>query len=100
MSDILPRANGRWIKHLDDDDFLHPDCLRRIGEVVASAQARGYDPKIASCVSTNVDIDEKPLSRTAALPADRPMLIGRKDVIEIMMLDQAPFGTPVQVAHE
>ena len=96
----MARASGRWIKHLDDDDFLHPDCLRRIGEAVASAQARGYDPKIASCISTNVDIDEKPLSRTAALPADRPMLIGRKDVVRIMMLDQAPFGTPVQVAHE
>ncbi|HEX4506040.1 MAG TPA: glycosyltransferase family 2 protein [Alphaproteobacteria bacterium] len=96
----MARASGHWIKHLDDDDFLHPDCLRRTGDVIASAHGRGYDPKIASCVSTNVDIDEKPRSRTASLPADGPMLIARRDVVRIMMLDQAPFGTPAQVAHE
>ena len=96
----IARASGNWIKHLDDDDYLHPDCLRRMGEVIASAQARGYDPKIASCVSVNVDIDEKPLFQTTSLPTARPVLIERKDIARIMMLDQAPLGTPVQVAHE
>ena len=96
----IARASGSWIKHLDDDDYLHPDCLRRMGEVIASAQARGYDPKIASCVSVNVDIDMNPLSQTTSLPTARPVLIERKDIARIMMLDQAPLGTPVQVAHE
>jgi glycosyltransferase involved in cell wall biosynthesis len=96
----IERAGGTWIKHLDDDDFLHPDCLRRMSEVIAAAQARGHDPKIASCISTNVDIGEAPLSRTTTLPIDKPALIPRRDVARIMMLDQAPFGTPVQVAHE
>jgi len=96
----IARARGTWIKHLDDDDYLHPDCLRRMGEVIAGAQARGYDPKIASCVSVNVDIDTNPLFRTTSLPTAKPILIERKDIARIMMLDQAPLGTPVQVAHE
>jgi glycosyltransferase involved in cell wall biosynthesis len=96
----IARASGSWIKHLDDDDYLHPDCLRRMGEVIAGAQACGYDPRIASCVSVNVDIDMNPLSQTTSLPIAKPALIERKDIIRIMMLDQAPLGTPVQVAHE
>ncbi len=96
----IERARGSWIKHLDDDDFLQPDCLHRIGAVIAGAQASGYDPKIASCVAMNVDLGEKPLFPTRTLPAGKPILIERKDVARLMMLDQAPFGTPVQVAHE
>jgi glycosyltransferase involved in cell wall biosynthesis len=96
----MARASGSWIKHLDDDDFLHPDCLRRMNEVITAAQAGGHDPKIAACVSVNVDIGEAPLSRTPTLPVDRPMLIRRQDIARLMMLDQAPFGTPIQVAHE
>jgi len=96
----MERASGSWIKHLDDDDFLHPDCLTRMGTVIADAQARGHDPKIASCISINVDIDRKPLSRTKMLPIEKPTLIPRRDVARIMMIDQAPFGTPVQVANE
>lgn len=96
----IERASGTWIKHLDDDDFLHPDCLKRMDAVIAGAQARGHDPKIATCISINVDLDEAPLSRTQMLPIEQPVLIPRGDIARIMMLDQAPFGTPVQVAHE
>ena len=96
----IERASGTWIKHLDDDDFLHPDCLRKMTEVVVTARERGHDPKFVSCVSINVDIDETPLSRTRTLPIVKPALIRRQDIARIMLLDQAPFGTPVQVAHE
>jgi glycosyltransferase involved in cell wall biosynthesis len=96
----IERASGTWIKHLDDDDFLHPDCLRKMTEVVATARGRGYDPKFVSCVSINVDIDESPLSRTRTLPIVKPGLIRRQDIATMMLLDQAPFGTPVQVGHE
>jgi glycosyltransferase involved in cell wall biosynthesis len=96
----IARATGTWIKHLDDDDFLHPDCLRRMGAVIDGAQARGHDPKIVSCVSINVNVDKVPLSLTKMLPISGPILIERENVARIMMLDQAPFGTPVQVAHE
>jgi len=96
----IERASGTWIKHLDDDDFLHPGCLGRMGEVVAGAQARGHDPKIASCISVNVDIDGQELSRTRMPATGKPLLIPRRDVARIMMIDQAPFGTPIQVAHE
>jgi glycosyltransferase involved in cell wall biosynthesis len=96
----IRRASGSWIKHVDDDDFLHPYCLRRMSEVIAGARLRGHDPKIASCISVNVDIAETPLSRTRMPASGKPLLIRRRDIARIMMLDQAPFGTPIQVAHE
>jgi glycosyltransferase involved in cell wall biosynthesis len=96
----MERASGSWIKHLDDDDFLHPDCLREMTRVITAARIHGHDPKIVSCVSVNVDSGENPLSRTRTLPIGKAMLIKRQDIVTIMMLDQAPFGTPVQVGHE
>ncbi len=96
----IARASGSWIKCLDDDDFLHPDCLRKMTEVIVKARARGHDPKIVACVAINVDTDETPLSRTQTLPIGKPVVIKRTDIAKIMMLDQAPLGTPVQVAHE
>jgi glycosyltransferase involved in cell wall biosynthesis len=96
----IVRAGGTWVKHLDDDDYLHPDCITRMNAAVVGAQARGHDPKIVSCVSVNVDITGSKLSMTPTLPIRRPVLIRREDIVRIMMLDQAPFGTPVQVAHE
>jgi glycosyltransferase involved in cell wall biosynthesis len=96
----IERASGSWIKSLDDDDFLHPDCLREMTRVIMAARARGHDPKVVSCVSINVDIDGTKLSRTPTLPIGKPTLIERRDIATIMMLDQAPFGTPVQVGYE
>jgi glycosyltransferase involved in cell wall biosynthesis len=34
------RAHGSWIKHLDDD-FLDPDCLRKMTQAITKAQ--GHD---------------------------------------------------------
>ena len=96
----MARTGGSWIKHLDDDDYLHPDCLRRMSAAVATARTAGHDPRIASCVSANVDINETPLGTTKTLTAGRPVLIKRKDMLNMMMLDQAPLGTPVQVGHQ
>jgi glycosyltransferase involved in cell wall biosynthesis len=96
----IGQARGTWIKHLDDDDFLHPDCISRMNAVVVGARARGHDPKIVSCVSVNVDIAGTKLSITQTLPIRQPVLVRQEDIVRIMMLDQAPFGTPVQVAHE
>jgi glycosyltransferase involved in cell wall biosynthesis len=96
----MEQASGSWIKHLDDDDYLHPDCLREMTRVIIAGRARGHDPKMVTCVAINVDIDEIPRSRTQTLPISKPMLIERQDIAAIMMLDQAPYGTPVQVGHE
>jgi glycosyltransferase involved in cell wall biosynthesis len=96
----IERASGNWIKHLDDDDYLHAECLRGMSEAIAKAHRRGYDPKIITCVSLNVDADEVPISTTRTLPITSPVLIEREHLIRVMMLDQAPFGTPVQVGHE
>jgi glycosyltransferase involved in cell wall biosynthesis len=96
----VKRARGTWIKHLDDDDFLHPDCLRTMSQAILAAQRRGHDPKIVNCVATNVDEDERPLRRTCTVLADGVALIRREHLLPLMLRDQVPLGTPVQVGHE
>lgn len=96
----IARASGSWVKHLDDDDYLHPDCLRRMSTAIATARARGHNPKIVTCVSTNVDLHETRLGSTRTLTSGQAMLIKRADLLDLMMLDQAPLGTPAQVSHE
>ncbi len=96
----IQAARGSWIKHLDDDDFLRPDCLAKITDAILRARQQGHDPRIATCVATNVDRLGKVLSNTRTLPIDGPAIIKREDLLAMMMCDQAPLGTPVQVAHE
>jgi glycosyltransferase involved in cell wall biosynthesis len=96
----VERASGSWIKHLDDDDFLHRDCLSKMTEGILAALRDGHDPKIVTSVATNVDINERPLANTPTLPIDAPAILKRADLLPMMMCDQAPLGTPVQVAHE
>ncbi len=96
----IQAARGSWIKHLDDDDFLRPDCLARMTHAILRARRQGYDPRIATCVATNVDRLGKALSNTRTLPVSTPVIIKREDLLAMMMCDQAPLGTPVQVAHD
>lgn len=96
----LGRAHGTWIKHLDDDDYLHPNCLEKMTEAIAKARAQGHYPKIVSCAASNVDARESPLTTTRIIPAKGLVLMKPKILLRMMMLDQAPLGTPVQVAHE
>ena len=96
----IASATGSWIKHLDDDDYLHPDCLRVMTSAILDARARGYDPRIVTCVSNNVDLAETMLSATRTLPVGKRALIAREKLLPLMMLDQVPLGTPVQVGHD
>jgi len=96
----IARAKGTWIKHLDDDDFLHPDCLLKMTQAIMMAREQGHDPKMVTCVAANLDFQEMPLTTTRTLPIAVPALMKRKHLLTMMMCDQAPMGTPVQVAHE
>jgi glycosyltransferase involved in cell wall biosynthesis len=93
-------ASGSWVKHIDDDDFLHKDCLLRMSAAIMEAQQRRHDPRMITCVAINIDVAGRPLGKTRTLPVDRAALMKRKDLLPMMMCDQVPLGTPVQVAHE
>ncbi|MDB5395210.1 MAG: glycosyl transferase [Rhodospirillales bacterium] len=96
----ISRAQGAWIKHLDDDDFLHPDCLLTMTHAIMAAREQGHDPKIVTCVAANLDLQGTTLAHTRTLPISAPALMKRENLLAMMMCDQAPLGTPVQVAHE
>jgi glycosyltransferase involved in cell wall biosynthesis len=96
----MERAGGTWIKQLDDDDFLHPDCLRTMTHAIAVAHDRGYSPKIVNCVATNVDLDERPLGKTCTILPRATALMKSENLLPMMLCDQVPLGTPVQVGHE
>jgi len=96
----IKTAKGTWIKFLDDDDYLSPECLRAMTQAISKAKCNGYDPKVVTCASTNVAIDKTTIGKTPTLPIQTPAVIGRDDLLPLMMLDQIPLGTPVQVAHE
>lgn len=56
----VAKASGDWIKFLDDDDYLAPNCI----EEMAKAIALRPDAVICSCVAAQVDGNEVELSRT------------------------------------
>lgn len=90
----IKAATGDWIKLLDDDDYLAPTCL----EVMADALARHPQAVICSCQAAQVDSGGHELSRTAAWGPGRVFYIPQAAIHYGMLLEQVPFGTPVQVA--
>jgi glycosyltransferase involved in cell wall biosynthesis len=87
-------ATGDWIKFLDDDDYLAPDCL----EVMTAAIESHPKAVICSCQADQIDIEGRLLGRTATVGSGLLSLIPQADIHYGMLLEQIPFGTPVQVA--
>jgi glycosyltransferase involved in cell wall biosynthesis len=94
----IEAASGDWIKPLDDDDWLAPNCIEAFTRSLESARVRGFSPVVISGGVINVDEHESVLSRQRTL-AEVPVAIRSRALLELMMLDQAPIGTPVQVGH-
>jgi glycosyltransferase involved in cell wall biosynthesis len=103
-------ASGDWIKFLDDDDYLAPNCLERMAEAIELAQFRTAEPvALCSVQSIQEHLNGKLIHKTR-LP--RPIaahdlthrrrnlgyLVDRDDVHYNMLIGRLPFGTPVQVA--
>ena len=88
------KASGDWIKFLDDDDYLAPNCL----EEMTKAIALHPNAVICSCVAAQVDGKEVELSRTPQLGPGLAYYIPQADIHYGMLLELVPFGTPVQVA--
>ncbi len=87
-------AQGDWIKFLDDDDYLTPDCIQEMtGAIALRPQA-----VICSCQAAQVDGSEVELSRTRQTGPGKAFYIPQEDIHYGMLLEVVPFGTPVQVA--
>jgi len=87
-------ASGEWIKPLDDDDYLAPNCI----EAMSRAIALRPQAVICSCQAAQVDVNQLELTRTRQLGSSPAFYIAQADIHYGMLLEQVPFGTPVQVA--
>jgi glycosyltransferase involved in cell wall biosynthesis len=91
-------ATGSWIKPLDDDDWLAPNCIQEMSAAVKTAESRGFYPVLVTGAVVNVDEAEREISRTRPLAEER-VIIKSLSALELMLVDRAPIGTPVQVGH-
>ena len=87
-------ATGDWIKLLDDDDYLAPNCI----EEMISAIALRPQAVICSCQAAQVNEQEVELSQTSPAGPGKVFYIPQADIHYGMLLEVVPFGTPAQVA--
>lgn len=87
-------ATGTWIKLLDDDDYLAPNCIEKMTNAIALRP----QSVICSCQAIQVDDKEIEISRTRKTGPGKVFYIPQEDIHYGMLMEQVPFGTPVQVA--
>jgi glycosyltransferase involved in cell wall biosynthesis len=87
-------ATGDWVKLLDDDDYLAPDCLAEMAEAIS----RHPQAALCSCQAAQVDEQGRELSRTVPAGPGSVFYIAQPDIHYGMLLEAVPFGTPAQVA--
>jgi glycosyltransferase involved in cell wall biosynthesis len=87
-------ATGEWIKPLDDDDYLANNCI----EEMAKAIALRPEAVICSAQAIQVDSNGVELSHTRQIGPGQIFYIPQEDIHYGMLVEQVPFGTPVQVA--
>ena len=89
-------ATGDWIKLLDDDDYLAPNCIEEmIGAIALRPQS-----VICSCQAAQVNEQEEALSQTPATGPGKVFYIPQADIHYGMLMEVVPFGTPAQVAFQ
>ncbi|MGP1375079.1 MAG: glycosyltransferase family 2 protein [Almyronema sp.] len=87
-------ATGDWIKFVDDDDYLAPDCIEKMQAAIALRP----QAVICSCQAAQVNAEGQELSRTAPTGPGSVFYIPQADIHYGMLLEVVPFGTPIQVA--
>lgn len=94
MNASVKIARGDWIKPLDDDDYLAPNCIEEMEKAIA------LHPRavICSCQAIQVNLKEVELSRTRKMGPGKAFYIPQEDIHYGMLLEFIPFGTPAQVA--
>jgi glycosyltransferase involved in cell wall biosynthesis len=91
-------AKGEWIKPLDDDDFLADDCLTQLSNAIELAKSKGYTPTLVTGRAINCNEKGDYISSTRAW-SSKIAVMHYRDLLSMMLLDQAPIGTPVQVGY-
>ena len=89
-------SEGDWIKPLDDDDYLAPNCL----EKMMAAIKQNSEAVICSCQATKVQIDGKIIGHTHHRGIPNTFYIPQSDIHHGMLLEQIPLGTTSQVAFQ
>ncbi|ESA38778.1 glycosyl transferase [Leptolyngbya sp. Heron Island J] len=90
----VEQATGTWIKLVDDDDYLAPNCI----EAITQAIQQRPTAVICSCQAAQVDTNGQELSRTPITGPGQAFYIPQADIHYGMFLEVVPFGTPIQVA--
>lgn len=90
----VDQATGSWIKLVDDDDYLAPNCI----EAMTRAIQQRPEAVICSCQAAQVDTAGQELSRTPITGPGQAFYIPQTDIHYGMFLEVVPFGTPIQVA--
>lgn len=93
----LPHAIGTWIKFIDDDDWLAPDCLATMAHALVQARRAGQSPVLVTCRAQDMTEKLQPLGMTPTI-ASQPVVIASRQLLNHMLRDHAPIGTPIQVA--
>ncbi|MGF1492271.1 MAG: glycosyltransferase family 2 protein [Microcoleaceae cyanobacterium] len=108
MNQGVTVASGEWIKPLDDDDYLAPDCLEEMQKAIDTYNLQVRDNPthdrqsqvvICSCRAAQVDPDQNEIGKTRVFGPGKVFCIPQVDIHFGMLLDQVPFGTPAQVAY-
>ncbi|ERT08172.1 glycosyl transferase 2 family protein [Lyngbya aestuarii BL J] len=97
-------ASGEWIKPVDDDDYLAPNCIEEMAQAIAIHHTTitpetNSKAVICSAQAAQVDPNGRELSRTRIIGPGKAFYIPQSDIHYGMLLEQVPFGTPVQVAY-
>lgn len=87
-------AKGDWIKLLDDDDYLAPNCL----EIMLQEITQHPEVVLCSCQAVQLTENGVELEQTRQISSLKSIKIKQEDIHYKMLLEQLPFGTPVQVA--
>lgn len=89
-------ARGQWIKPLDDDDYLAPNCI----EEMSRAIAKRPQAVLCSCQAIQVDDSGSEITRTQSSGPGKSFYVPQEDIHYGMLMEVVPFGTPVQVAFQ
>ncbi|MBD2186261.1 glycosyltransferase family 2 protein [Planktothrix sp. FACHB-1355] len=94
MNAAVKAASGDWVKPVDDDDYLAPNCI----EEMTRALILRPQAVICSCQAAQVDVNRVEISRTRKTGPGKVFYIPQEDIHYGMLMEQIPFGTPIQVA--
>ncbi|MFB2917810.1 glycosyltransferase family 2 protein [Aerosakkonema sp. BLCC-F2] len=94
MNAAVQAASGDWVKPVDDDDYLAPNCI----EEMTRALTLRPQAVICSCQAAQVDVNQVEISRTRKTGPGKVFYIPQEDIHYGMLMEQIPFGTPIQVA--